>query len=72
MPKPLDPAALKRLLSPRVLAIPGVSGIGLPEGKLTVYLEVDDAKVRAAVDQVVAANAPEARPRYEVTGRFSK
>ena len=29
---------LKRRLSPRLLSIPGVSGVGIPGGKLTVYL----------------------------------
>ena len=65
-----DATAHKRLLSPLLLQIPGVSGLGLPSGRLTVYLEVDDAEVRRRVLAVAAKAAPDARLAFQVTGRF--
>lgn len=67
-----DDLALKRRLSPLVLEIAGVSGIGLPRGRLTVYLEVDEPAVRRRVCRVVARVAPGASPRFEVTGPIRK
>jgi hypothetical protein len=72
MAVPGDAVALKKRLSPLLLGIEGVSGLGLPGGKLTVYLEAEDAEVRRRVEEVIARLAPGARPLYEVTGRFRK
>jgi hypothetical protein len=72
MPLPRDALALKRLLSPHLLGIEGVCGLGAPGGCLTVYLEADDAVVRRRVAEVVARIAPDAQPRFEVTGPFRK
>ncbi len=72
MSAPHDALALKRLLSPLLLGIEGVSGLGVPAGCLTVYLEVDDVEVRRRVEEVVAKVAPDARPQFEVTGSFHK
>jgi hypothetical protein len=72
MPPPTDPLALKRLLSPLVLEIEGVSGLGVPGGRLTVYLEAEDAQVRRRVCEVVDRVAPGASPRFEVTGKIRK
>lgn len=72
MPAAPGDLALKRRLSPRVLGIAGVSGLGLPRGRLTIYLEVDDPRVRRRVCQVVARVAPGAAPRFEVTGPIRK
>jgi hypothetical protein len=72
MPAPTDALALKRLLSPLLLAIEGVSGLGVPGGQLTIYLEADDADVRRRVSEIVARAAPGATPRFEVTGPFRK
>lgn len=72
MPSAPDSAALKRLLAPTLLRVPGVAGIGLPGGRLTVYLESDSADVRHRVEEAVSRVAPQARIRYEVTGRFTK
>jgi hypothetical protein len=70
---PADVAlALKRRLSPLLLEIDGVSGLGVPGGHLTVYLEADDAEVRRRVEEVVARCAAGATLRFEITGRLRK
>jgi hypothetical protein len=65
-----DPVALKRLLSPLLLGIKGVSGLGVPSGTLTVYLESDDEDVRRRVKEVIAKTAPDAVPEFVITGAF--
>ena len=70
MPLPEDPVALKRLLSPLLLEIKGVSGLGLPAGRLTVYLESDDDELRLRVQRATQEAAPGATLAFEVTGRF--
>jgi hypothetical protein len=67
-----DALALKQLLSPLLLEVEGVSGVGVPGGRLTVYLEADDASVRNRVLEIVARAAPAAAPHFEVTGAFRK
>jgi hypothetical protein len=63
-----DPAALKRRLSARLLGVEGVSGVGLPGGRLTVYLVSDSEEIRRRVREVVEQLAPGAEPLFEVTG----
>lgn len=70
MPLPEDPVVLKRLLSPLLLEIKGVSGLGLPAGRLTVYLESDDDELRRRVQRAAREAAPGATIFFEVTGRF--
>jgi hypothetical protein len=67
-----DPLALKRALSPLLLALPGVSGVGVRDGKVCVYLAHDDALVRRAVEHTVHSRSPDAAVLFEVTGRFVK
>ena len=62
--------ALKRLLSPRLLDVEGVSGLGLPGGKLTVYLSEDTEEVRGRVREVIAKLAPKTELAFEFTGPF--
>jgi hypothetical protein len=72
-PKTLyDPRALKRKVSSQILELPGVSGIGVPKGRLTVYLEVDSEDVRDRVREVLKAVSPEADVVFMVTRKFSK
>jgi hypothetical protein len=65
-----DPVALKRRLSPLLLGIKGVSGLGVPNGRLTVYLESDDAAVRRRVESAIEKAAPGTAPAFVVTGAF--
>ena len=68
----IDPKALKRKISPQILQLPGVSGIGVPSGRLTVYLEVDSGDVREKVRRVLDTVSPESEVVFMVTGKFSK
>ena len=61
---------IKRRLSPRLLGIKGVSGLGLPNGRLTVYLAEDSEVVRRDVAAVLAAEAPDTPVAYVATGPF--
>ncbi len=63
---------LKRRLSPALLAIPGVSGVGTAGDTLTVYLESDSAEARAACEAAIRAEAPSAEVAFVVTGPFRK
>lgn len=67
-----DAQDLKRRLSPKLLRIPGVSGVGVPRGRLTVYLAEDSDKVRREVHKVVqsAAAGSAIACDYVVTGAF--
>jgi hypothetical protein len=72
-PKPqTDAIDLKRKLSPRILKLPGVSGIGVPKGQLTVYLEYDSEETRTKVREVLKKVSPKMEPFFMVTGKFSK
>ncbi len=63
---------LKRRISPALLAIPGVSGVGGAGDVLTVYLESDSPEVRAACESAVRAEAPDIEPSFVVTGPLRK
>ncbi|HEX6885024.1 MAG TPA: hypothetical protein VF530_16735 [Planctomycetota bacterium] len=65
-----DPVAVKRKLSPVLLEIEGVSGLGLPGGRLTVYLVADRAETRRRVQEAAAKVAPGTKLAFEVTGHF--
>jgi hypothetical protein len=67
---PPDARELKRTLGPPLLEISGVSGIGTPAGRLTVYLERDDPSVRRRVEEVVERLLPGVPIAFETTGRF--
>jgi len=66
----VDPVELKRRLSPLLLGIKGVSGVGVPGGRLTVYLESEDEDIRRRVQKVAAEVAPGAALQFQVTGPF--
>jgi len=61
---------IKQRLSPRLLAVPGVAGVGIPGGTLTVYLAEDDPEIREHVASIVAAEAPGTPVAFVVTGEF--
>lgn len=65
-----DLREIKRRLSPRLLGIRGVSGLGIPGGRLTVYLAEDSEAVRREVAAVLEAEAPNIPVTYLVTGVF--
>ena len=67
-----DPKALKQKISPQILQVPGVSGVGIPKGRLTVYLEVDSEDVRERVRKVIDTISPESVVVFMVTGKFGK
>jgi hypothetical protein len=69
---PSDPRALKRKVSPQILQLPGVSGIGIPKGRLTVYLESDSEDLRERVREVLKTVSPDTDVVFLVIGRFSK
>jgi hypothetical protein len=71
----VDDAALalkKRKLSPKVLAVAGVSGIGLGRDKVVVYLEEDSDEARRSVRALVEQEEPGTPLAFEVTGAFRK
>ena len=65
-----DLGAIKRSLSPEVLRIKGVSGLGLPNNKLTVYLEEDSTEVRRRVQSVLDKQGVTAPIAWQVTGKL--
>ncbi len=76
MPK-LDKAAgnvlldIKRRLSPKLMPLEGVSGVGVSGGKLAVYLvreaaEEELKKIRALID----SEAPGTEVEFVTTGEF--
>lgn len=63
-----DLREVKRRLSPLLLKIRGVSGLGIPGGRLTIYLVEDSEVVRKGVEAVLASEAPDTQVTYVVTG----
>jgi len=61
---------LKQTLAPGMLAIPGVSGIGVGVEGLNVYIEKDDQAIRDQVERHVRAADPQVPIRFVVSGRF--
>ncbi len=68
IPRDSSLAEVKRRLSPHLLDLEGVTGVGLPGGQLTVYLVADSEEVRRRVREVIGLFVPEVEPRFEVTG----
>jgi len=66
-----DLDSLKRRLSPHLMGIEGVTGVGLGDSQVNVYLEADTTTVRDKVHRVVAELAPGAPIQFVVTGQFS-
>ena len=61
---------IKRRLSPHLLSLPGVSGVGIPGGTLTVYLVDDSEAVRRQVAELVESVVPGTPVDYVLTGTF--
>jgi hypothetical protein len=67
-----DLALRKRRLSPKLLAVPGISGVGLRNGGVVVYLDEDADEVRETARSLVEADEPGTPLSFDVTGRFQK
>jgi hypothetical protein len=65
-----DLVTLKKRVSPGLLNIAGVSGVGISGGTLAVYLEVDSNAVRQAVEKVVETEGANVPVTYVVAGKF--
>ena len=65
-----DARELKRTVGPSLLEIDGVRGVGVPAGRLTVYLEREDPSVRQRVQDVVRRLAPGVEVAFTTTGPF--
>jgi hypothetical protein len=61
---------VKKRVSPQLLSLAGISGVGISGGRLTVYLESDSEAVRQAVDKVVGNVTPDVPVLFVVTGKF--
>jgi hypothetical protein len=61
---------LKRSLTPGLLATPGVSGVGVGDGVLHVYLGTDDPQLRGHVKDLVRAKEPSANVEFIISGDF--
>ena len=72
MPPPTDLAQAKRRLSSRLLADEAISGVGIRDDALVVYLAVDDEGVRRRVRQAARDLASDAPVVFEVTGTIRK
>ena len=55
---PDDLQAIKQRLSPRLLTIDGVTGVGIREGRLAVYVDGPRDAARQEVRALVGAQAP--------------
>jgi hypothetical protein len=67
-----DLLELKRRVTDRLLALEGVSGVGIRRGTLTVYLVRDDDWIRRSVHNVIEDEAPGVPFNTFVTGMFKK
>lgn len=70
MPTTDDIREIKRRLADRLLAISGVSGVGVPSGRLTVYLEKDSRIARKRATDLLNAEAPGTAVDFIITGVF--
>lgn len=68
MPTPAELWEIKRRLSDRLLRIPGVTGLGIPAGRLAVYLEQDTQAARERAMALLNAEAPGTPVEFIVTG----
>lgn len=73
MDSPVQLADWKRRVSAAVLGkVPGVSGVGLPAQRITIYLEKDSPDIREAVMKAVEPLELPVRLHWQVTGRFHR
>ena len=61
---------LKRRVSPKLLQKEGVSGVGIRDGALTVYLAEDSEELKRDVAALLESEEPGSSARFVVTGPF--
>jgi hypothetical protein len=61
---------LKEKLALGMLAIPGVSGIGIGIEGLNVYMEKDDETIRAQVERQIRSSDAHVPIRFVISGPF--
>jgi len=66
----IDLDDVRKRVTGKLIAIEGVSGVGMGTDRIHVYLSHDDDRVRTAVGQVMSTEASEAPFEYMVTGPF--
>jgi hypothetical protein len=73
MTTPSDLANLKGRVSDALLGkVRGVTGVGLPEQGITIYLEADTPDIRAAVKQAIEPLQLPVHVHLQVTGKFQR
>lgn len=72
MKSPPDLRAVKRKVSEAVLKIPGVSGVGLPEQGLTIYLAQESVEVRERVKRSLEPLKLKVPIHWQVSGEFER
>lgn len=70
--EPNDLASRKQRLSPKLLAVDGVSGVGIGEGHVVVYLVDDSDSVREQARGIIDAQEPGTPVSFHITGAFRK
>jgi hypothetical protein len=65
-----DLRELKQRVSPRLLRIPGVSGVGIHGGRLIVYLVEESEALQQEVAGVLESERADIPVNYVVTGVF--
>jgi hypothetical protein len=67
-----DLKAAKRQVSDAVLKIPGVTGVGLPDEGLTIYVESESPELRQRVMRSLEPLNLSVPIHWEVTGSFRR
>ena len=62
---------LKDALAGQLLALEGVTGVGVGADALHVYLIADDPSTREKADKIIHSLANDVNVKYLVTGQFS-
>jgi hypothetical protein len=61
---------VKKKVSPQLLSVAGVSGVGVPQGRLTVYLAEDTPTVRRSVADTLQQLECDTPVDFVLTGPF--
>jgi len=72
MPQPKTPLDVKHKVSATLLDLSGVSGVGVRDDGVVIYLEADNSALRRKAARIVEAVSPTTPVAFEVTGGFEK